>query len=120
MSPTKTTIIAALTLTVLANEATAQSDTNTNPTQYVSPARLHEWCQQEPARAFYYVAGVMDALMMSADRSNLRVCLPARSTTLEQARDVVCKYLSDNPAKRHFNLASSVWVAQSEAWPCTK
>jgi len=42
MSPTKTTIIAALTLTVLANEATAQSDANTNPTQYGTIGWLYE------------------------------------------------------------------------------
>jgi hypothetical protein len=35
-------------------------------------------------------------------------------SSLEQARDVVCKYLRDNPAKRHYNTASSVWTAQSQ------
>jgi hypothetical protein len=78
---------------------------------------LHEWCQQQPARAMYYVAGVLDALMLNA--SNAPVCIPAEST-LAQARDVVCKYLRDNPAKRHYNTASSVWSAQSQAWPCKK
>ena len=72
------------------------------------------------ARAMYYVAGVLDALMLAAnDAGNAPVCIPATST-LAQARDVVCNYLRDNPAKRHYNTASSVWSAQSQAWPCKK
>jgi hypothetical protein len=87
---------------------------------YVGANTLHEWCQQQPARATYYVAGVLDALMLAAnDASNLPVCIPAEST-LEQARDVVCKHLRDNPAKRHYNTPSLVWTAQSQAWPCKR
>jgi hypothetical protein len=111
---TKTTIIAALTLAVLMTEASAQTDSIRG---YVSADTLHEWCQQQPARAMYYVAGVLDALTLNP--SNAPVCIPAEST-LAQARDVVCKHLRDNPAKRYFNTASSVWTAQSEAWPCKK
>jgi len=123
---TKTTIIAALTLAVLTAEATAQTDSDGTTTAhaqihgYVSADTLHEWCQQQPARAMYYVAGVLDALMLAAnDAGNAPVCIPATST-LAQARDVVCKHLRDNPAKRHYNTASSVWTAQSQAWPCKK
>ena len=123
---TKTTIIAALTLAVLTAEATAQTDSDGTTTAhaqihgYVSADILHEWCQQQPARAMYYVAGVLDALMLAAnDAGNAPVCIPATST-LAQARDVVCKHLRDNPAKRHYNPASSVWTAQSQAWPCKK
>jgi hypothetical protein len=120
---TKTTIIAALTLAVLTTEAMAQTDSGgTTAAQeqihgYVSADTLHELCQQQPARAMYYVAGVLDALMLNA--SNAPVCTPAGST-LAQARDVVCNYLRDNPAKRHYNTASSVWSAQSQGWPCRK
>src|SRR5258705_10452565 len=106
---TKTTIIAGLALAVLTTEASAEIQ------RYVSADTLHEWCQQQPARAMYYVAGALDALMLSAN--NAPVCIPAEST-LAQARDVVCKYLRDNPAKRHYNTASSLWMAQSQACPC--
>lgn len=113
---TKTTIIAALTLAALATEALAQ--TNGNGIQrYVSADTLHEWCQQQDIRATYYVTGVLDALTLNA--SNAPVCIPAEST-LAQARDVACKYFRDNPAKRHYNTASSVWLAQSLAWPRKK
>jgi hypothetical protein len=116
---TKTTIIAALTLAVLTTEATAQSNSSgtTTAQRYVSADTLHEWCQQQPATAMFYVAGVLDSLLLNG--SNAPVCIPAEST-LAQARDVVCKYLRDNPAKRHYNTASSVWMAQSQAWPCKK
>ena len=120
---TKTTIIAALTLAVLTTDATALSNSSGTTSvqeqiqRYVSADTLHDWCQQQPARALYYVAGVLDALMLN--KSNAPVCIPAEAT-LAQARDVVCKYLRDNPAKRHYNTASSLWLAQSEAWPCKK
>jgi hypothetical protein len=47
------------------------------------------------------------------------VCVPEGSTLL-QARDVACKYFGDNPAKRHYNTASSVGVAITQAWPCKR
>jgi Rap1a immunity proteins len=106
---TKTTIIAALALALLATTAQAQIQ------RYVSADTLHEWCQQQPAKAMHYIAGVLDALTLNA--SNAPVCIPAEST-LAQARDVVCKHLRDNPAKRHYNTASLVWSAQAQAWPC--
>jgi len=115
---TKTTIIAGLALAILATEASAQSDNDgVIISGYVSADRLHEWCRQQPAKAMYYVAGILDALKLNA--SNAPVCIPAAST-LAQARDVVCKHLADNPAKRHYNTASLVWTAQSQAWPCKK
>jgi Rap1a immunity proteins len=110
---TKTTIIVALMLAVLTGATTAQEQTQ----QYISPDTLHEWCQQQPARAMAYVAGAFDALMLNA--SSAPMCIPAEST-LAQARDAVCNYLRDNPAKRHYNTASSLWLAQSQAWPCKK
>jgi hypothetical protein len=112
----KMTIIAALTLAVLTSEASAQTDSSATTTVYVNADTLHEWCQQQPARALFYVAGVLDALMLM---SNAPVCIPAESN-LAQPRDVMCKYLRDNPAKRHYNTASSIWLAQSQAWPCKK
>jgi hypothetical protein len=75
---TKTLTIAALALIALATEASAQ--------QYVSSDTLHRWCQQQPAAAMDYVAGAMDALMLS---NGPRMCVPEGST-LGQARDVVC------------------------------
>jgi hypothetical protein len=75
---TKTTIIAALTLAVLTAEATAQTDSSGTTTAhaqihgYVSADTLHEWCQQQPARAMYYVAGVLDALMLAANDVAMR------------------------------------------------
>jgi Rap1a immunity proteins len=118
---TKMTLIAALTLAVLTTEATAQSSSSTTKEQegqgYATADMLYEWCQQEPAKALYYVSGALDALMMNT--KNLPMCIPAGST-VAQARDIVCNYLRDNPAKRHYHPASLVWHAQSQAWPCKK
>jgi Rap1a immunity proteins len=111
---TKTIMFTALALAFLTTETLAQTSTG-GIQRYVSADTLHEWCERKDIRATYYVAGVLDALMLNAN--NAPVCHPAEST-LAQARDVVCKYLRDNPAKRHYNTASSVWSAQSEAWPC--
>jgi hypothetical protein len=121
-----TALIAALTLALLTAEATAQTDSSGTTTAraqiygYVSADTLHEWCQRQPATAMFYVAGVLDTLTLAANNpGNAPVCIPATST-LAQARDVVCKHLSDNPAKRHHNTASLVWTAQSLAWPCKR
>lgn len=35
-----------------------------------------------------------------------------------QSKDVVCKYLKDNPAGRHLSGAFLVRAALSKAWPC--
>ncbi|MBR0851660.1 hypothetical protein JQ543_28235 [Bradyrhizobium diazoefficiens] len=105
--------------------ASAQSDSSGNAAapeaiqRYVSADTLLQWCRREPAKALYYVAGALDALMLATNdvTRNRLVCIPA-AATLEQARDVVCRYLGANPAKRQYNTATLVWTAQSQAWPC--
>ncbi len=110
--------IAAATLVLVALTTDVRAQAGDDRIQrYVSANTLHEWCQAAPDKALYYVAGVVDALTLNAD--HMPVCIPVEST-LTQIRDVVCKYLRENPAKRHYNTASSLWLAQSQAFPCAK
>ena len=67
--------------------------------------------------ALGYVAGVVDAEDRS--RSIRGVCfqIPAQVTG-DQVRDVVKRFLEQNPALRHFNAANLSASALSDAFPC--
>jgi hypothetical protein len=100
------------------------------------PYRL---CEEAPALVGMYVQGVMDAnddhldaiiaqqirggpvsvndldvFMRSAGN---RVCLPER-VTLGQARDVLCKFLKDEPASRQKLGPQLIRQAFESAFPC--
>jgi hypothetical protein len=55
--------------------------------------------------------GVMQSISTAAV-----VCIPA--VLAGQARDVVVKYLQENPAHRHEAGATLVMEALHDAWPC--
>jgi hypothetical protein len=117
----KMMLLALLTLAVLTTAASTQPSTDCSGATiarvqvrgYLSADTLRKWCQRQPARAADYVAGVLDALMLASNdvTRNTLACIPAE-VTLEQARDVVCKHLAANPAKRQYNTATLVWTAQ--------
>ena len=46
------------------------------------------------------------------------LCFAFRLCRLGQARDVVVKYLQENPAHRHEAGATLVMEALHDAWPC--
>jgi hypothetical protein len=58
--------------------------------------QLHELCRS--GDAVYYVSGLVDGLILTNSAKNL--CIP-RSATTGQLKDVVCKYVRDNPQLRH-------------------
>jgi len=60
-----------------------------------------------------YVTGVIDATAGSLH------CPPATSTA-GQARDIVRKYLEENPAYRHLSASVLIEVALARHWPCEK
>ncbi|MGG3811482.1 Rap1a/Tai family immunity protein [Methylorubrum rhodesianum] len=60
-----------------------------------------------------YVMGVHD------DLDGVDVCL-GKSVKAGQARDVVCKYLRDNPENRDDHGDYLVAQALTKAWPCKK
>jgi hypothetical protein len=75
-----------------------------------------------------YVEGVADAgeqqalagASVSGDASTLgtwRWCIPT-GAALGQARELVVKFLRENPAERHLAAAGIVASALQRAWPC--
>lgn len=82
---------------------------------------LHDRCQNSESFTRGFVAGVNDAFYASSVHENiktLRLCSPTDSD-LEQLTDVVCKYLSDNPAERHYNAALLIREILTETYPCS-
>ena len=62
-----------------------------------------------------YVAGVAD--VFAAQNTNT-ICKP-KDVTLQQAADVVKKYLTDHPEERHYTAVSEISMALSQAFPCS-
>ena len=58
-----------------------------------------------------YIAGVMDATNS--------ICMPL-TTTLKQTRDIVVKYLKENPQVRHHEAVRLVQNSLAPVFPCTK
>jgi Rap1a immunity proteins len=111
---------------------------------FYSGNELHDLCQSNRPAVIMYVAGLHDAsehamnvsvktlalhfsLSLSKDQADFDsvlkdiagYCLPENATT-GQVADVFCKYLRDNPAQRHLNVAHLFSTAMAAAWPCPK
>ena len=65
-----------------------------------------------------YVAGVADALGELREDAHV-ACIPVRVTT-DQMRDVVLKYLHDEPQDRELPGGRLTMRALAKAWPCKK
>lgn len=61
--------------------------------------------------------GVVENRTFALGQRLRSACVPP-GVKFEQLRDVAVQYLQDNPEKRHFAAAASVWVAVAEAFPC--
>jgi hypothetical protein len=108
-------VLCSLTLGLFVASAHAQ-------TQFFMGEKLHEWCQRSPDSHLVatYVAGAKDALTLAAELGTVqRECSPA-GIALGRLSGVVCKFLRDNPEKRHWPAASLIWGALVGAWPCDK
>jgi hypothetical protein len=103
---------------------------------------LHDGCRAGSALVNGYVAGVLDKAFednlaleaysrerplsldervgQAIDRASVRIknFCPPKGVTIAQAKDVTCKYLADNPSKRHLPAAQLVHDASISAWPC--
>lgn len=61
--------------------------------------------------ALGYVAGVLDTVI------GVQVC-PPDQVQIGQAKDVVHRWLQNNPDKRQFSASSIVIFALKQSWPC--
>lgn len=118
------------TLLQAAAIAHAQPDARVSTTRhltFVEGNQLHSWCSRQAdgpsAMCFGYIIGIADGMELIAgvaDGDVRSVCYPADGVTLGQVRDVVIKYLADNPDKRHFPASYLVQNALSAAFPCMR
>jgi hypothetical protein len=76
---------------------------------------INQWCENDPAIALAYIDGIMDAYATVGPP--IDYC-PARDVTYGQVRDVVCKWVNNNPEERHRSGALLVPRALSTVWAC--
>ena len=74
--------------------------------------------------AWGYCLGYISGTFMATRGANKGVgrvtfCAPSK-VTKGQVRDIVVKWLEDNPAQRHYMAPSLIASALSEAYPCKK
>lgn len=81
---------------------------------------LYRWCEESEDLALAYVAGAVDSEMLTGEISHgawQKFC-PHQNVSTGQARDIVCKYLAENPADRHLTASYSVSMALNGEFPC--
>jgi hypothetical protein len=61
-----------------------------------------------------YLAGVSDIMSTNDD-----ICLPDNAA-LPQIVDIVVKYLTDHPERRHYSASSESGIALMQAFPCNR
>ncbi|MFZ1741850.1 MAG: Rap1a/Tai family immunity protein [Pontixanthobacter sp.] len=97
---------------------------------FIDGSTLLEKCESRENSATYYqdrsfcmayVLGAIDQLSLNttADKDFVyQICL-RESVTSGQLRDVVVKYLRENPADRDSQASFAVWISVRKAWPCS-
>jgi hypothetical protein len=81
---------------------------------FVTGDDLSSKCSINSPMCMGYIAGVSDIMSTNGD-----ICLP-KNATVQQIVDIVAKYLSDHPERRHFSASSESGIALMQAFPCTK
>lgn len=101
--------IAALAVAIAALPAPAQAE-------WMDGNQLHDTCAtpapMDRAMCLSYVIGVLDGM-----RYLPQPPVTPKGATAGQIRDVVAKYLTDNPAMRDQQARMIVKAAISDAWP---
>ena len=82
---------------------------------------LYSQCEMEtPMVCVGYILGVSDAVSDAETAGSLpRLVCVSRDSTPEQLKDIVVKYLRDNPDTRDKSAASLTVAALRHAAPCT-
>jgi hypothetical protein len=63
-----------------------------------------------------FVVGVVDGVLIDSPPDSI-ICVPD-GVSHGQMKDIVLKYMNDNPANLHFPAALLVFFALGEAFPC--
>lgn len=86
--------------------------------QWLDGNSLHTWCQSEAKVSVPYVLGVLDGIDLAGQAGGVvKVCTPSNATR-EQVNDVVCRFVEDHPADRHYPASLLVLTAMANAFPC--
>ncbi|HEY5129393.1 MAG TPA: Rap1a/Tai family immunity protein [Bradyrhizobium sp.] len=111
----KKLLIAALATSLLAAVPAHAQTPPPPPTGNV----LYEWCTKQGAvyrsGCDGYLSGYFDALVSVGSPGF--ICTP-NGTIIAQAKDVLVRWLSSHPEKRHFAAGVIATGAFMEAWPC--
>ena len=86
---------------------------------FLSGNKLFDSCAgvvRRPGHCTGYTTGIVDALA-SGPIYGWEACVPEK-VTAAQVRDIVVKYLQDNPQDRHYLAAGIAAKALSIAFPC--
>lgn len=83
---------------------------------------LYDYCNEEKATFFEgvcvgYILGVIDILGRGGAVAGANACIPS-GPNVGQIKDIVVKWLTNNPEVRHFSAEGLVAVAISEVFPC--
>ena len=81
---------------------------------FVTGDDLFSKCSINSPLCMGYIAGVSDIMSTNDD-----ICLP-NNVTIQQIVDIVAKYLSDHPERRHYGASSESGIALMQAFPCNK
>ena len=114
----------------------AQAESARYSGSFYTPKQLSDWCNDVgdfgEMQCLVYILGVVDTLgsgqdfvnLMNLSRENKIVnptpspCLPD-NVPLGQMKQVVTKYLNENPTNIHDSAAAGVRFALNEAFPCS-
>ncbi len=80
---------------------------------------LYDHCEKLSQYCVGYVLGIADAMKNHNTVDGYASCIPDQSTGT-QLIDVVIKYMSNHPERRHEAAVSLVSKAFEEAFPCGK
>ena len=91
--------------------------------QLYNGSELLEMRSQYPDYGAGYIAGTTDSLGWSLPLADLShafqdICMPKELLPREQIRDIIYKYVEDNPRWRHEPVQDLVVLAYMDAFPC--
>ena len=86
---------------------------------FIDGNELKRICDQGSPNCTSYILGVFDTItfFVETKRDKAYICTPAEIDG-SQLRDIVKRYLADNPESRHLFASVHVYAALAKAYPC--